>query len=63
MKNVPCGQRTSSFPNFSPTHSPGTSRSQTPGIEVGKRKLLMIALNPETRTWPTTKGIFPKLSR
>ena len=43
--------------------APGTSRSQKPEIEVGKRKLLMTALNPETRTWPTTKGIFPKLSR
>ena len=41
----------------------GTRRSQKLGIEVGKRKLLMTALNPETRTWPTTKGIFPKLSR
>ena len=61
VKNVPGVQRTSSFPDFSPTRSPE-------GLEgvrtlVGKRKLLMTALNPETRTWPTTKGIFPKLSR
>ena len=64
VKNVPGVQRTSLLPDFSPTRSPGgTRRSQNPGIEVGKRKLFMTVLNPETHTWPTTKGIFPKLSR